>query len=158
MPSRAWSAAAPLWVVVAGSLACGGSGAPGAGAPSEPIADAAHASDAPTGVRRRLQGTWEIVRYQSDHRIPDEAMPLVGDMFDSLRIRYDGGSQVVSAGKMPEERASFEVADESGSDFRLVVTGGMFDGGRCRFVSDDEWEVEDKGKLWPGVSRLRRTK
>ncbi len=40
----------------------------------------------------------------------------------------------------------------------MVAKGGMFDGARCRFVGDDQWEVTDKGSIWPGVSVFKRIK
>jgi hypothetical protein len=42
------------------------------------------------GHREKLQGTWEIIRYESESLIPDEAMPLMGAMFEALRIQFDG--------------------------------------------------------------------
>src|SRR4051812_39162103 len=63
--------------------------APGNG--SEPAAEPA----APTGIKKRLQGTWEIARYRSDRPIPKEALPIMGELFDSLRMRFDGSKLVV---------------------------------------------------------------
>jgi hypothetical protein len=115
------------------------------------------AQGAPSGARKRLQGNWEIVRYESK-QIPNEAMPLMAELFESLQLRFEGSSAIVRRGKGPEERTSFEVADEEGNAFRLLDGGGMFDGARCRFLSDDEWEATDEGATWPGTTRLRRAR
>ncbi|MDI1432189.1 hypothetical protein [Polyangium sorediatum] len=108
------------------------------------------------GVKKKLQGTWEIVRYTSDHPIPNEAMPLMADLFESLRIGFDKDAQSVRTSKTPDESAPYQVDGESGDAFTLRASGGMFDGAKCRFLGADEWEVTDRGKTWPGVSVLRR--
>jgi len=125
--------------------ASAGSAEPGAAALAAPI----------TGTRKKLQGTWEIVRYQSDRPISKEAMPLMGELFDSLRLRFEGTNASFQVGKTTEQHP-FDVADDDGSEFRLVARGGMFDGARCKFVADDEWQVVDKGERWPGLSVLKR--
>lgn len=107
-------------------------------------------------IRQRLQGTWEIVRYTSEHPIPDDAMPLMGDLFDKLRLRFEGDSVSARAGRQAEERVGFTIADERGDSFRLGAKGGLFDGAKCRFVDADTWEATDHGPAWPGVSLLRR--
>jgi hypothetical protein len=120
------------------------------------------ANPAPSGsgaaIQQRLQGTWEIVRYTSDHPIPDDAMPLMGDLFDKLRLRFEGDSVGARAGRQAEERAGFTIEGERGDSFRLVARGGLFDGAKCRFVDPDTWEATDHGPAWPGVSLLRRVK
>ncbi len=149
-------------VTALAALALGGCGSstssPVAPDAPPPIADAAPAPPpAPlTGARKQLQGNWEIVRYKSDRPIDKAAMPLMGELFEVLRLRFEGGTAFAKAGKAPEERASFEVADESGEEFRLVVKGGMFDGAKCRFLPDGQWEVTDNGPTWPGVSVLKK--
>ena len=80
----------------------------------------------------------------------------MGEMFDTLRMRFDGASVVVRAGKSTEETAAFDVADEQGDSFKMVAKGGMFDGASCRFVADDRWEVADHGTMWPGTSVIKR--
>ena len=40
-----------------------------------------HAADGRKSLR--LFSTWEITRYTSEHRIPDDAMPLMGTMFET---------------------------------------------------------------------------
>jgi hypothetical protein len=145
-------------ILVSALLSGCGAATPAADAPSSK-SDGAPSSggDAPLGATaKKLQGNWEIVKYTSDKPIPNEAMPLMADLFDVLRLRFDGSSAIVKAGKAPEERSSFEIADEQGSDFKMVAKGGMFDGARCRFLGDDQWEVTDKGDAWPGVSVLKR--
>jgi hypothetical protein len=147
---------------------CGASATPSATPDAAPVGEPATGqAQAPlaaagkpvlSGARKQLQGNWEIVRYQSDRPIDKAAMPLMGELFDVLRLRFDGASVVAKAGTAPEERASFDVAEESGDAFRLVVKGGMFDGARCRFLAEDQWEVTDKGPTWPGVSILKRTR
>jgi hypothetical protein len=112
----------------------------------------------PASIQVRLQGTWEIVRYTSERPIPDDAMPLMGDLFDSLRLRFEGEMVGARAGRQAEESAHFTVADEHGDAFRLVAKGGLFDGARCRFVDADTWEVTDHGPTWPGVSLLKRAR
>jgi hypothetical protein len=109
-------------------------------------------------IQQRLQGTWEIARYTSERPIPDSAMPLMADLFDSLRLRFDGDAVAARAGKQAEERTRFTVADERGESFTLVAKGGLFDGAKCRFVDADTWEATDHGASWPGVSLLRRAK
>ena len=139
---------------------CGSSGTPEPTNPAEVRSDAPSAPP-PTplaGVKKRLQGTWEIARYQSERPIPKEAMPIMGEMFDSLRMRFEGASVVVRAGKSTEEPAAFDVADEQGDSFKMVAKGGMFDGASCRFVADDRWEVADHGTMWPGTSVIKRLK
>lgn len=110
------------------------------------------------GVRKRLQGTWEIVRYKSANAIPEQAMPLMADLFESLRIRFEPNATVVRTSVTEDERSAFLIENESGDAFTLKTNGGMFDGASCRFVGPDEWEVTDRGKAWPGVSTLRRAK
>ena len=109
-------------------------------------------------IQQRLKGTWEIVRYTSDSPIPDAAVPLMAELFDSLRLRFDGDAMIARAGRQAEERMRFTVADERGESFRLVSKGGLFDGAKCRFVDADTWEATDHGPSWPGVSLLRRAK
>ena len=143
-----------------GASACGASppepDAPGSTPSSGEVAPAAPTEL--TGAAKKLQGTWEIVQYKSVEPIPKEAMPLMSDLFDTLRIRFDGTDQAVVAGKMPEEKNTFSVDGESGDEFKLVSKGGMFDGAQCKFLGADEWEVVDQGPTWPGTSRLRRVK
>jgi hypothetical protein len=150
-----------------GVAACGGSAAQNAAGPSSPDVNDAHsAGPSSTGVpigshaaiQSRLQGTWEIVRYTSEHPIPDDAMPLMGDLFDKLRLHIDGDTVGARAGRQAEEHAHLVIADEQGDAFRLVAKGGLFDGAKCRFVDADTWEATDHGPAWPGVSLLRRVK
>jgi len=141
------------------SIGCAGGG----GDPKNLEVKAPPQADAPkapelTGARKRLQGTWEIVRYKSDQRIPDEAMPLMADLFESLRITFEPDAAVVKTSKTDDERSAFSALDESGDAFKLKTGGGMFDGAECKFLGPDEWEVTDRGKAWPGVSVLRRAK
>jgi hypothetical protein len=107
------------------------------------------------GPREKLQGTWEIIRYESESLIPDEAMPLMGAMFEALRIQFEGSDAVARIEKH-EERVPFSIQSEAGGEFTLVAREWMFDGARCRFTSEGELEIRDKGGRWPGVSRLRR--
>ena len=124
------------------------------GSPSSPgVPGGSHAA-----IQLRLQGTWEIVRYTSEHPIPDDAMPLMGDLFDQLRLHIEGDTVGARAGRQAEERAHLAIADEHGDAFRLVANGGLFDGAKCRFVDADTWEATDHGPAWPGVSLLRRVK
>jgi hypothetical protein len=123
---------------------------------SLPASSGPSAKGAP--IQQRIQGTWEIARYTSEHALPDAAMPLMGELFDSLRIRFDGDSVSARAGKQAEERVRFAITDDRGDSFRLVAKGGLFDGAKCRFVDADTWEATDHGAAWPGVSLLRRVK
>jgi len=140
--------------------ACGGGSAeqPIASAAPKPVATEAPASAAPTGALGRLQGTWEIVRYQSDSTIPGQAMPLMAELFESLRLRFEPDHALVSTSKTTEERLEVTIDRESGDAFTLRTRGSMFDGAACRFLGPDEWEVTDAGRVWPGVSVLRRVK
>ena len=147
--------------------ACSGPALPGPENPSAPAVDGGHDASLPANsgsstkgapIEQRLQGTWEIVRYTSDSPIPDAAVPLMAELFDSLRLRFDGDAVIARAGRQAEERTRFTVADERGESFRLVSKGGLFDGARCRFVDADTWEATDHGPAWPGVSLLRRAK
>jgi hypothetical protein len=151
---RALALAFPL-LIGCGSAATPPADSPAAASSGGPAADAERPM---SGVRKRLQGTWEIARYQSDHPIPKEAMPIMGELFDSLRLRFDGSRVVMKAGKTTEETSAFDVSDEHGDDFTMVAKGGMFDGASCKFLGDDEWEVHDRGTAWPGVSVLRRAR
>jgi len=126
-------------------LACGGAGHAAESASESP-------KPASGGLQGRLQGTWEIVRYQSKEPIPSEAMPLMGAMFEDLRLSVNA-EQVVVDGKA----SPFRAVDESGDSFRLK-TDGMFDNAQCRFTSADEVEIDDEGPTWPGTSTLRRAK
>jgi hypothetical protein len=136
----------------------GGSGEAASSAAKGPATADTPAAQELSGVRKRLQGTWEIVRYKSDARIPDEAMPLMADLFESLRIRFEPDATVVRTSKTDEERSAFLIEDESGDAFKLKTNGGMFDGASCKFLGPDAWEVTDRGKTWPGVSVLKRAK
>jgi len=141
--------------------ACGG------GAAEQPVESAAtptaptEASPPakPAGALGRLQGTWEIVRYQSDTAIPGSAMPLMAELFDSLRLRFEPAHAFVSTSKTTDERMEVAVDEASGGGgFKLRTKGSMFDGAECRFLGPDEWEVTDSGRVWPGVSVIRRVK
>jgi hypothetical protein len=136
----------------------GGSGEPSSSTAKNPTQEGTAKPPELTGVRARMQGTWEIVRYKSDARIPDEAMPLMADLFESLRMRFEPDATVVRTSKTDEERSAFVVEDEAGDAFKLTTNGGMFDGASCKFLGADELEVTDRGKAWPGVSVLRRVK
>lgn len=142
------------------AAACSGGGTPQPEGPAKAAAPVDTAPSAPvlTGVRLRLQGTWEIVRYQSDYPVPSEAMPLMAEMFDSLRLRFEPDQALVRTEKTPEERMDVTIEAEDGDAFKLNTHGNMFDGAACRFLGPDEWEVTDRGKTWPGVSILRRAK
>jgi hypothetical protein len=142
-------------------VACaGGSGEqqPANAKVESPAPDEPPSPPEPTSVRKRLQGTWEIVRYKSDTVIPPQAMPLMAELFDSLRLRFSPEHATVSTSKTKEERMEVIIEEEDGDSFKLKTNGNMFDGATCRFLSNDEWEVTDKGKNWPGVSILKRAK
>jgi hypothetical protein len=145
--------------------ACGGAAPrPPTGGAREPLPGPAASptvgearSPADRTPRGRLQGTWEIVRYQSKNRIPDEAMPLMGELFDSLRLRFSGDRVVVTAGRF-SEASDFAVQAGPGGELRLSVRGGMFDGALLRFIDERHVELVDDGKAWPGLSVLEREK
>jgi hypothetical protein len=140
------------------AIGCGGAAPPPAaadGASSE--AGASPQTASLSSLQKKLQGTWEIVRYQSDRPIPQEAMPLMGELFDNLRVKIDGGKATYLAGKTTESH-EYSLEEEDASGFKLVAKGGMFDGARCKLVGEDEWEVTDRGETWPGVSVLKRLK
>lgn len=160
LPSVARAALAALCLA-----ACGGADAtpdvserPGP-APA-PAAEARDPSpgEAIGGAAKRLQGTWEIVRYESSSSLPPEAMPIMGELFDALRIRFDGRDAVVQIGEASPDRRAFSIRDEDGDGFRLSVPGGMFDGAVVRFVGEDEIEIDDPSETWAGTSRLRRVR
>jgi hypothetical protein len=149
-----------LGLLVVTMPACGGGSAeqPPPTSAAKPVASEAPAPAKPTGVLGKLQGTWEIVRYQSDANIPGQAMPLMAELFDSLRLRFEPDHALVSTSKTAEERMEIAIDGESGDRFTLRTKGSMFDGAACRFLGPDEWEVTDTGRVWPGVSVLRRAK
>jgi hypothetical protein len=120
------------------------SGCGGSSAESRAPGSAAGAAQA------RLQGTWEIVRYVSKEPIPPEAMPLMGAMFEDLRLQVKEDAVVVEG-----KSSSFRAVDEDGDTFKLK-TDGMFDNASCKFNSPDEFEVDDQGPTWPGKSVLHR--
>ncbi|UQA55890.1 hypothetical protein [Polyangium aurulentum] len=140
--------------------ACGGGAAeqPIESAATPPAPTDAPAPAKPDGALGRLQGTWEIVRYQSDTAIPGSAMPLMAELFDSLRLRFEPDHALVSTSKTTDERMEVAVEDGGGGGFKLRTKGSMFDGAACRFLGPDEWEVTDSGRVWPGVSVIRRVK
>ena len=152
---RPFSSLAVVTSLVATIIGCGSS-TPEVATADQPPGTAGASEGQASGARKRLQGSWEIVRYESSE-IPKEAMPLMAELFENLRIRFEGATAIVKRGKGAEERTPFEVADEQGDAFKLIASGGMFDGSECRFLGEDEWEATDKGKAWPGVSRLKRT-
>ena len=162
--------AAPALALIAALIGCGGSQAPapssappspadgpdGSPSPGAVLTAADRAPGGPKPVRARLQGTWEIVRYTSEHRIPDDAMPLMGMMFDQLRLRFEGGRFIAGTSPATEESTELAIGGERGDEFTIIAKGGLFDGARCRFVDADTWEAQDHGPTWPGVSVLRR--
>jgi hypothetical protein len=150
----------PAVVVGALTLGCGPGGSPAAAGPKAPVttpSSIAPAPPAPTKPKAeaRMQGTWEIARYESVTVIPDEAMPLMGALFNMLRLEFTGAVAIARIENV-EERASFVIESEAGDEFTLFARGWMFDGARCRFTSEGEIEIKDKAGTWPGVSRLRR--
>jgi hypothetical protein len=132
-------------------VACGA----GATEPSAPKDEAAAAGSGgrASGAQGKLQGKWEIVRYESQDPIPDEAMPLMGELFEELRLDVQGDKVVVD-----QKASPFVATDSSDGSFKLTTSGGMFDGATCRFVEDDEFEVDDRGEHWPGKSLLKRSR
>lgn len=150
-------------LVLAAPLGCGPAEPPQSATdlePTQPTATVTPTAAAPPEPRsrKRLQGTWEIVRYVSRERTPDEAMPLMGELFNALRLQFEGTVVIARLGGGREERTGFSIANERGDEFTLVAKNGMFDGARCRFTSDDELEVIDDGEMWPGTSTLRRVR
>ena len=145
-------------VLVVALIGCGGSAAP-AGAPASGATDTASGASTAglSPTQKRLQGTWEIVRYESDRPIPQEAMPLMGELFDSLRVRIEGSKATYLAGKTTEQH-EYTLAEDDGSQFKLVSNGGMFDGAQLKLVGEDQLEVIDKGEKWPGVTVLKRVR
>lgn len=109
----------------------------------------------PPNYSEKIQGTWEIVRYESEALIPDEAMPLMGAMFEALRIQFEG-SEAIARIEKHEERAPFSIQNVTADEFTLVAQEWMFNGARCKLTSEGELEIHDRGGRWPGVSRLRR--
>ncbi len=148
-----------LFSLILGFVATAVLGCAGAsdGTPSK---RSAASTDAPalTGARKRLQGTWEIVRYRSTYAVPNDAVPLMADLFDSLRLQFEPTQALVSTSPTTNEKMAYEPIEEHGDDFKLRTNGGMFDGASCHFVGPDEWEVVDEGPVWPGVTVLRRVK
>jgi hypothetical protein len=109
-------------------------------------------SGATGATQQRLQGKWEIVRYVSKEPIPPEAMPLMGAMFEDLRLDVKQDAVEVDGKASP-----FQALDESGDSFKLR-TDGMFNNASCKFTSADEFEVDDQGPTWPGKTVLHRSK
>ncbi len=130
---------------------CGG--APSEGSVPTTQTPAAQAARASSGAQAKLQGTWEIVRYESTEPIPDEAMPLMGELFDSLRLAVHGDKVTIETSE-----SSFTANENPDGSFKLVTSSGMFDGATCRFVADDTFEVDDRGERWPGKSLLKRAR
>jgi hypothetical protein len=151
-----------LTALIAGALTvgCGPGTSPGNVGPPAPTVTTPPVNPLPPAPpqpnpREKLQGTWEIIRYESEGLIPDEAMPLMGAMFEALRIQFEG-SQATARIEKHEERVPFSTENAAGDEFTLVAREWMFDGARCRFTSEGELEIKDRGGRWPGVSRLRR--
>lgn len=137
-------------------VGCGGSPRPAASIGA--AADAAPDEPSPPALTenaRRLQGTWEVVHFQTKHPVPEEARPLFGRMFESLHLRFERGVLSVDLGNA-HDKYPYAVTDDTGDIFRLRVKSGIFDGSFGRFVDDDTLELVDEGATWPGVSRLRR--
>lgn len=122
---------------------------------SAPAVSTAPPTPPPPSAAIKLQGTWEIVHYESVSVIPDEAMPLMGSMFNALRITFEGTVAIARIDKV-EERMSFATDNEKGDEFTLFANGFMFHGARCRFLPDGLVEITDAGGTWPGVSQLKR--
>jgi hypothetical protein len=125
------------------------------GAPHAPPASGEATAPAPSGggIEGRLEGTWEIVRFESRDPIPNEVMPLMGEMFENLRVSVHDSTWRVEGKDSP-----FRVVGATGDAFQLETSGGMFDKAACRLNSKGEWEVDDRGPTWPGKTVLRRTK
>lgn len=142
---------------------CGSAVTPASDAlPAQGDGDGSAASDgegAPvTGAAKRLQGTWEITRFESADAMPPEAMALMSELFDNLRLRFSGKTAIVALGDKAPERKAFDVENEDGDRFKLVMAGGIFHGASCRFVDDSAFEVDDTQASWPGKSLLKRAK
>lgn len=139
--------------LLAGAIAATafGCGASSPGATSAAGEDGSKGSTG-TDAQKRLQGTWEIVKYTSKEPIPPEAMPLMGEMFEDLRLRVNEAAVEVDGKASP-----FQAVDASGDSFRLK-TDGMFNNASCKFTSADEFEVDDQGPTWPGTTVLHRAK
>lgn len=130
-------------------------------APTGPVVTAKPIETAPAAkgptARDRLQGKWEIARFQSDKGIPDEAMPMMATLFSKLRLEFSGRSAIARIeGSPTQELASFDVGYENGDDFTLFAPGWMFDGAKGRFAADGTVELKDTSERWPGVSSLKR--
>jgi hypothetical protein len=139
-------------VIIGASLvgACGGAASEQAKTASPAPTEGGGAA---TGAQARLQGTWEIIRYESTEPIPDEAMPLMGELFDTLRLSVHGDKVTIDTSE-----SSFKANDNPDGTFKLVTSSGMFDGANCRFTADDTFEVDDRGEHWPGKSVLKRAR
>ena len=139
-------------------VACGAVEHAKGASPSPAPAPAAHrgADDVAT-PNERLEGLWEITRYTSDRPIPEAAMPMMGAMFDVLRLRFEGTTSTATAGKIAE-KLPFSIEGGRDGHFTLRLPGGIFDGADCHFVDADTLELHDAGKAWPGVSVLTRSR
>lgn len=142
---KALSSLSVALLVTAG---CGGASPNGVASPGA----APKSTEESGGVEGKLQGTWEIVRYESRDPIPNEAMPLMGELFENLRVSVHDSAWSVEGKDSP-----FHVVHARGDSFELD-TGGMFDKATCRLNSRGEWEVDDRGPTWPGKTVLRRAK
>lgn len=156
MAIQGWVRRAVVAAGVAVAAGCGGSGAEpstssDADASASGDSSGATTSAAASPIVEKLQGEWEIIRYVSSEAIPPEAMPLLAEMFETLVLKFEGGT--VEAGG---ETVDYQIEPGEGESFLLHAKGGMFDGATCRFVGEDEVEVVDEGEQWPGTSLLRR--
>lgn len=146
-------------ILAGGVIAIGCSGGP----ERAPVAPTPTASVAPSpashDARSRLQGTWELVTFESLTPIPEEAVPVLAALHGAVRMRFDGSTVTTFLpGKVGEESCSYEISDEAGDSFTLVTGLGMFRRAQARFVSDDLWEATEKGPTWPGTTRFQRVK
>lgn len=159
--ARAFTVTAAIALSGCGAAETPGDGTPKglASAPTTPVSAKPAETAAPKAptARDRLQGKWEITRYQSDRGIPDEAMPVMATLFSKLRLEFNGRSALARIeGSAAQELASFDVGYENGDDFTLFAPGFMFDGAKCRFAAEGVVEIKDTGERWPGVSALKR--
>lgn len=131
--------------------------------PAAPIVAApsvsSSASVTKTGAAAKLQGTWELTKFESLSSVPDEATPILGRLHGVVRLRISG-DQITTfvVGDANEETCSFEILEESGQNFTLVTGLGMFRRAQARFLSDDSWEATENGPTWPGTTRFTRVK
>ena len=124
-----------------------------------PLPSATISAGPNASTRARLQGTWELVAFDSLTPIPDDASPILSKLHGAVRLRFEADSVTTFLpGKTEQETCGYQIEAESGDTFTLVTSAGMFRKAQARFLSADLWEATENGPLWPGTTRFARVK